>query len=174
MVRLRSGRRSYRERLAPSEGIAPGVRSLGRPTRRHATLLLTLLVALVPALVLTGCRPSEGTSPGASSTSTTAAGAPEPVRIDLEAPPAVGVVPVAVYVLEGSTGVSGATVQVTGDMTHAGMMPVEAEAVEVEPGLYRAETFAFSMAGDWIVTAEVRYPEGRVITAEVLLNVPAR
>jgi hypothetical protein len=135
---------------------------------------LTLLVALVPALALAGCRPSEGTSPEASSVSTSAADAPEPVRIDLEAPPGVGVVPVAVYVLDGSTGVSGATVQVTGDMTHAGMMPVEVEAVEVEPGLYRAESFAFSMAGDWIVTAEVRYPEGRVIIAEVQLNVPAR
>lgn len=150
MVRLRIGRRSRRE--------------------RRSALLLTLLLALVPALVLAGCRPPQE----ASSTPSSAADAPEPVRIDLEAPPAVGVVPVAVYVLDGSTGVSGATVQVTGDMTHAGMMPVEVEAVEVEPGLYRAESFAFSMAGDWIVTAEVRYPEGRIITAEVLLNVPAR
>lgn len=139
-------------------------------TPRRSWFSLALLLVLVPMLVLTGCRPRSDTG----STATSATDAPEPVRIDLEAAPAVGVVPVAVYVLDGSTGVSGAAVRVTGDMTHAGMMPVEVDAVEVEPGLYRAETFAFSMAGDWIVTAEVRYPEGRVIIAEVLLNVPSR
>jgi len=131
---------------------------------------LVLLAALVLALALAGCRPRNE----ARSSSTSAADAPEPVRIELESPPAVGVVPVAVYVLDESAGVSGATVQATGDMTHAGMTPVEVDAVEVEPGLYRADTFAFSMAGDWIVTAEVQYPEGRVIIAEVQLNVPAR
>ncbi|MFO7545497.1 MAG: FixH family protein [Trueperaceae bacterium] len=170
MVRLRIGRRSYRERRSRSEGRAPGAVVPGRTTPRRFSLLLTLLLTLVPALVLAGCRPPSE----ASSASSSAADAPEPVRIDLEAPPAVGVVPVAVYVLDGSTGVSGATVRVTGDMTHAGMMPVEVDAVEVEPGLYRAESFAFSMAGDWILAAEVRYPDGRVITAEALLNVPSR
>lgn len=55
---------------------------------------------------------------------------------------------------------SGATVTVTGDMTHAGMVPVVAAARELAPGLYRADTFAFTMAGDWFITADATLPDG--------------
>jgi hypothetical protein len=41
-----------------------------------------------------------------------------------------------------------------GNMSHAGMVPVFADASEIEPGRYQA-TMRLSMAGDWIVTVHV-------------------
>lgn len=61
--------------------------------------------------------------------------------------------------------------KVVGNMTHAGMAPVLADAVEVEPGVYVAGGFAFSMAGDWIVDAEVTTEDGREASAEAFVNV---
>lgn len=78
---------------------------------------------------------------------------------------------VTVTVRDGEAPVSGATVEVQGDMTHAGMTPVIAGAVEAEPGVYRTDGFAFTMAGDWIVTAEVSTPDGREVTAEAFVTV---
>lgn len=42
-------------------------------------------------------------------------------------------------------------------MSHAGMVPVLAEARETDPGIYHAE-FEWTMAGDWIVTVAVDRP----------------
>jgi hypothetical protein len=58
--------------------------------------------------------------------------------------------------------VSGARVTLEGNMTHAGMTPVFAEAKEVEPGRYRA-TLEFTMAGDWVVLVHAALPDGRKI-----------
>jgi hypothetical protein len=56
--------------------------------------------------------------------------------------------------------VSGARVRLEGNMTHAGMTPVFAEAKELEPGRYRA-TLEFTMAGDWVVLVHAALPDGR-------------
>jgi len=45
-------------------------------------------------------------------------------------------------------------------MSHAGMVPVFAEAREGEPGRYRA-TMNLSMAGDWVVLVHITLPDGR-------------
>jgi len=52
------------------------------------------------------------------------------------------------------TAASGAQVTMEANMSHAGMVPVFADAQEVEPGLYRA-IMKLSMAGDWRVTVNV-------------------
>jgi len=44
-------------------------------------------------------------------------------------------------------------------MTHAGMAPVMAAAVERAPGIYEAE-FAFTMRGDWVLLVSVTLPDG--------------
>ena len=41
-------------------------------------------------------------------------------------------------------------------MTHAGMVPVFADATEIEPGRYQA-TMKLSMAGDWKITVHVTW-----------------
>lgn len=96
------------------------------------------------------------------------------MRVETDGEPKVGTVPVVVYVLSGGEGVSGASVEVTGDMTHAGMAPVTAVAEELEPGLYRAEGFEFGMAGDWLLTAVATLPGGEQESAELGVTVPGQ
>lgn len=96
------------------------------------------------------------------------------MRVELEGEPVVGLVPVSVRVEEGGTGVTGVSIDVIGEMTHAGMEPVIAQADQVEPGLYLADEFAFDMAGDWIVTAEVSMADGEMLRAMRALTVEQR
>jgi uncharacterized lipoprotein YajG len=56
--------------------------------------------------------------------------------------------------------ISGADVQLRGDMTHAGMQPVLIAMEDVGSGQYRAPDFRFTMAGDWILTVEATLPDG--------------
>ncbi len=134
--------------------------------------LLFVLLGFLGLALLGGCRPPD--VGGAQNSSQNAAQDPEGVRVSLELPetPAIGPAELLVYVLESNEGVADAQVTVTGHMTHAGMEPVIADAVESEPGLYRTQDFAFDMAGDWLLTAEVTLPSGDRATADVPLTVP--
>jgi hypothetical protein len=58
------------------------------------------------------------------------------------------------------TSITGAHVELEGNMSHAGMAPVFAEAKETEPGHYRA-TMELSMAGDWFVLVTVNLADNR-------------
>lgn len=125
-------------------------------------------LAVVVLLILVGCRPPENTGQAA-------AGAEGGVRVSLElvGPPAVGPAEVRVYLLGGDNkAVADATVTVTGTMTHAGMEPVITQAVPAEGGLYRTEDFAFNMAGDWLLEADVTLPDGGEVTDEQAVTVP--
>lgn len=128
------------------------------------------LVVLSLLALLVACRPPDSAA--------TAAAAPSgvQVRIITDGAPALGRKPVLVYVLEDNEGIAGATVEVTGDMTHAGMVPVVRRAVpqEHEDGLYRADDFEFTMAGDWVLTADVTLPDGRRASNAASLSVPGR
>ena len=134
-------------------------------------------LSLTILLILLGCNaPSEGSAQegaqGGSESSPTSS--PTAVRTELEGEPALGEAKVLVYVLRDNQGVSGATVEVTGDMTHAGMAPVTASAKEVGAGLYETEGFAFTMAGDWLITSEVVYPDGTEAEDTTALSVPGQ
>ena len=52
--------------------------------------------------------------------------------------------------------ISGAHLSVEANMSHAGMVPVFAEAKEIKPGRYQS-VLRLSMAGDWTVTAHVTW-----------------
>ena len=85
------------------------------------------------------------------------------VRWTLSPPaPAIGPATLAVT-LDDAAGkpVAGAKVRLEGHMTHAGMAPVFADAVEARdtPGLY-AIAFTFTMEGDWILLVSVTLPDG--------------
>jgi hypothetical protein len=112
--------------------------------------------ALLLLLTLSACRPPEGQSGSAASLP-----AGVGITIELAAEPVIGRNPATVTVTDSAQAVSGASVTITGDMTHAGMIPVIREAVEQEPGRYRADTFEFDMGGDWFLTADVTLPDGR-------------
>lgn len=92
-------------------------------------------------------------------------------RIEVVGEARVGAAPLQVFLLEEGEGIGEAAVDVTGTMTHAGMEPVVRTASEVEPGLYRADDFEFTMAGDWILLADATLPDGRTARAETAVTV---
>jgi hypothetical protein len=55
--------------------------------------------------------------------------------------------------------ITAAAVRIEGHMTHAGMAPVIADAVERAPGVYES-TFAFTMQGDWVLLVSIALPDG--------------
>ena len=121
--------------------------------RRRASALRWALVALL-LVALAACRPPADRTSGSGTVS-------GDVTVELLTRPArVGPAAIEVRVRRDDAPASGASVRVTGDMTHAGMVPIVAEAPEVEAGRYRSDGFAFDMAGDWILTVDVTYADG--------------
>lgn len=56
-----------------------------------------------------------------------------------------------------------ATLAIRGDMTHAGMLPIEVSAAGGDDGVYRVPV-RWTMAGDWIITVEASLSDGRRAT----------
>lgn len=113
-------------------------------------------------LVLAACRPTQRQANGSGLQIVVAA----------QTTPGLGTTPLTVQIRRDGEPISGAEVRLTGDMTHAGMIPVLRDTVETEPGLYRADDFEFTMAGDWIVTADVILPGGDRASGELRTTVP--
>jgi hypothetical protein len=109
------------------------------------------------AFALVACRPPQQQANGSGLV----------VTVETERTPRLGTTPLTVRLERDGEPVAGADVRVTGDMTHAGMVPVLRDTVEVEPGVYRAADFEFTMAGDWIITADVTLPGGDRATGEL-------
>ena len=127
-----------------------------------------VLLGFLVLSMLVACRPPSGTSSSSNGDSAS------PIRLELSEDPKMGNLPLNVFLLDGSQGVTGAEVEITGDMTHAGMIPVIVSAQEVEAGLYRADDFEFTMAGDWIITTEVTLPDGKKLMEEIKVTVPGQ
>lgn len=121
---------------------------------------LIVLVLAVP-LVLAACR---GRSPSAASD----------IQMNLAVapnPPAVGQAEVTVRLADSSGApITGAAVEIEGDMTHAGMVPVRAKAQPVGDGRYVVPDFRFTMAGDWVLTVNARLPDGRTVSRTFDVN----
>ena len=60
---------------------------------------------------------------------------------------------------------TGARIALEGNMSHAGMAPVFANANEIGSGRYQAN-MELTMAGDWVVFARVSLPDGREFERE--------
>lgn len=85
-------------------------------------------------------------------------------------PPRTGQVTITLRLTDTSgTSVTGARIKLEGNMSHAGMAPVFAEATEIEPGSYRS-TLELSMAGDWQVSARVTLADGRRLDRHFEIN----
>lgn len=90
------------------------------------------------------------------------------VTLEIEpSPPQLGLASITVA-LHGAAGlpISGAQVELEGNMNHAGMVPVFAEASEVAPGRYRAG-MEFTMGGDWFILVRADLPDGRSMERKV-------
>ena len=129
---------------------------------RKARWLVWLALAL---LALPGCRRAE-TTDQAPDVQLTLSPDPEalavgPLRLDVILRDADGAP------IDGAMDIS-----LRGDMSHAGMEPVLATAVGQGDGVYTAD-FAWTMAGDWIVTVVATLPDGRLKVAQFEYTVPA-
>ncbi|HEV7902667.1 MAG TPA: FixH family protein [Pyrinomonadaceae bacterium] len=116
-----------------------------------------LLVALSVGTMLAGCRKG--------------AEAQTDILIAHEItpqPPVVGVTATVSLKVTDKAGrnVTGAKVKIEGNMSHAGMAPVFAEAGEVAPGRYQAH-IAFSMSGDWVLLVDLTLPDGRKLQRQL-------
>ena len=68
--------------------------------------------------------------------------------------------------------ITDATVQVRGDMSHAGMTPMLRSGLPEGAGEY-VVPFEWTMAGDWIVTVEFTLADGRTGTETFDFSIPA-
>ncbi len=59
-----------------------------------------------------------------------------------------------------------AAVELEGNMSHAGMVPVFADAIEVAPGQYRAD-LEFTMGGDWFILVRAELADGRSLERQI-------
>lgn len=124
-----------------------------------------ILVSLTAFLTLfaVACRAPDTSGRGADASTA--------IVVDLPDDPVVGDAPLTVRVEREGRALRGAEVEITGDMTHAGMAPVVAVAAPTDDGSYRADDFAFTMAGDWILTVEVELDDGERLRSEVATTV---
>jgi hypothetical protein len=82
-------------------------------------------------------------------------------------PPQIGPATITVS-LRGADNepLTGASVQLEGNMSHAGMVPVFAQAMETAPGLYEAN-LEFTMGGDWFILVQAILADGRSMERKV-------
>lgn len=64
---------------------------------------------------------------------------------------------------------SGARVELEGNMSHPGMSPVSGEAREIAPGSYQG-TLHLTMAGDWIILVHITLADGQRLQRELELK----
>ena len=114
-------------------------------------------VGLFACALLTGCSRA-----GSATDEVTAAWALEP------GPPATGVDTNARITLHDADGqpLRGADLRLEGHMSHPGMVPVIADAIERGDGVYEAR-MQFSMAGDWVLVLSGELRDGRRITKQL-------
>lgn len=111
---------------------------------------------LIVSLLATGCR-NEGDD--------------SPIELTLQeehTPHQVGPATIRFSLTDTLMGqpVAKAEIHVEGNMTHPGMAPSQAEAIELAPGDYEA-ALDFSMQGDWYLLFDIRLPDGQTLTRQV-------
>jgi hypothetical protein len=70
--------------------------------------------------------------------------------------PKVGKIPITLTIAYQNKPLENAQITVRGDMTHAGMAPVQQVAREVGGGKYVLDGFYFTMSGDWVLTVTAK------------------
>jgi hypothetical protein len=89
------------------------------------------------------------------------------VAVDLAispTPPAVGSARLLISLRDSlDAPLAGAIIAVEGNMSHAGMTPVQDTALAGNPGSYTVPEFHFSMAGEWFLDVEAVLPDGRQV-----------
>ncbi|MBS1254072.1 MAG: hypothetical protein MAG451_03128 [Anaerolineales bacterium] len=113
-----------------------------------------LVVMLLGVLFVAGCDRRSETNSG-------------DVQVDVEVSPQpleVGPAQVTVMLRDANDKpIENAAVEVEGNMSHAGMVPVIAEATGGDDGRYVTQDFEFTMAGEWFIIVRATLPDGRTM-----------
>lgn len=125
----------------------------------HRLLMGILLMLLTLSFSITGCQSSDETQ--------------SDIQLNWEIqpePPTVGTATINIT-LKDSTDqlITGANVELEGNMSHPGMQPFFATAEETEPGTYSADV-EFTMGGDWFFLVESTLPDNRVFERQININ----
>ncbi|MBI2807134.1 MAG: FixH family protein [Planctomycetes bacterium] len=119
--------------------------------------LVFLAIAPMTILVPSGCSKSSTD------------GAPD-VKVELRMspdPPTVGQGTATVTLTDKDGGpLRGATLKLEGNMNHAGMKPVFADAKELDPGKYEASV-NLTMGGDWFFLIDAVLADGRRLKRKI-------
>ena len=123
---------------------------------RVSSILALAAAALFLTFVVTACnKPTESASAVTIEHEIT----PQPVRVGP-----------ATLTLSGADAsrqpVTGASITLEGNMSHAGMSPVFAQAKETEPGRYQA-IVDLTMAGDWIILTHITLAGGQKLERQL-------
>ena len=122
--------------------------------KRYSVLLIHLFPLI---MVLTACQ--RGDSSDIPEIGLNLAISPDP--------PAVGSAMVTLTLTNADGNpISGANIEVEGNMNHAGMTPVFSQATELGQGLYEAP-LQFTMGGDWFILVKANLPDGRKMVRQV-------
>ena len=125
---------------------------------------LLKILALLVVVFVAGCEriQSPGQPPAAA------------VQINLlmePAQPLVGPAQVVVTLADpAGRPINNAGVDIEGNMTHAGMTPVFAQAKAGQNGRY-VVPFEWTMGGDWVVTVKATLPDGQIETRQFPVTV---
>jgi hypothetical protein len=124
-----------------------------------------LLVAALLIVSAAGCQRASQQTPADQTPEITAT-----LIVDPD-PALVGPASMSVRLSDASGApVEGASVSLKGDMSHAGMTPVLADAAETAGGVYQAQ-WVWTMSGDWFVTLTANLPDGRTLVRRFDLTV---
>lgn len=139
--------------LAPANGAAPRCR---KPPEQNVSSRV-LIVFVCAAIVFTANCSRSGQSPDLIKVEHEIS--PEPARI--------GATTITFKLAEtGGKRITGAKIAVEADMSHAGMSPIFADALEEAPGRYQA-IVTFPMAGDWILLLHITLPGGKKLEPQI-------
>lgn len=140
------------DRISPSMTTPLGPR-LAHPASEEFSRIARILHLLLGLALLVGCSARKAATDGA----------PElEVQLTIEPSPALMGEAELIIVLSSPGGepLSGAQIEVKGDMAHTGMTPVFGEAREAQPGVYLVP-FEWTMAGEWHLTVSGELADGR-------------
>lgn len=121
---------------------------------RLRRVFVWILVLASLAVVVTGLGGCRGQAQADTSITISLAVLPDP--------PVVGPATVTATITDSAgIPVKGAKVEIEGNMSHAGMVPVIVQAEEVRDGVYEGRDFRFTMPGDWLITVRATAADGR-------------
>ena len=130
------------------------VRAPRRRLRREGHLRTAAAAAF---LLVPSCGPGE--APGTADVALTWTLAPDPPR--------VGPATLVLHLADGAgRPLRGARLRTEATMSHPGMRPELAEAVELPDGRYQA-SFRFTMGGEWLVLVSASLPDGRELSRRI-------